>query len=236
MLKKSLAVSALAMMVSASFATFTGVTSSAALGGNDFIDWSQFGPAFTGVTSGSFGLTNGGRLFQVISDNGFGSDDGGALTRLDEGNGWTGEFQPGDALLWHQNSFKNDFSVTSDLELIFFSNDIIGVGTQSQANAGGNFTSFAGYWNPYPGNPIGFTQNSGVNNVGTHNGSAYTGGYTDGAIISQFFVVSSMDDGSDNFGFAVGRIDLKTSPVPEPASMTILGMGALALVRRRRKN
>ena len=235
MYKKSLAIMALAFSASASFATFTPVTDNSQLQ-DDHIDWgTAFGAEFTQVTSGSFGLTTGGRLFQVWSDDDFGNNDFGGLERRDEDSGWAGEFQPGEHLLWHQASYTNDFTQHSVLRIDILSGDVVGIGVQSQSNAGGNFTTYAGYWNPYPANLIGFSSNTGVNNIGSHNGSAYTGGYTDdGTKIGQMFVLSSMDDGSDNFGFAVGTVDLKV--VPEPTSMLALGLGVAAMVRRRRKS
>jgi hypothetical protein len=56
------------------------VTSSAALGANDSIDWSQFGPAFTNLTSPQAVVSTGGLNATVSSA-------GGVFERLDQSFG-----------------------------------------------------------------------------------------------------------------------------------------------------
>jgi hypothetical protein len=233
MFRRSFAVMAFSLVAGASFATFHPVTTKAALGANDFIDWGQFGAEFTAVPSPSHGFTNGGIGFTVTSDDDFGNNDSGGLERRDEDSGWAGEFQPGDKLLWHQASFINDGGALHSVLKIVFDSEVTGVGTQAQSNAGGDFTVNAGYWDPFSTYNNGFSVNSGTNNLGGHSGDAYTGGWDDAHTMNTFFVVAFMSDGSDNFGFAVGQVDVRTA-VPEPATMAVLGLGALALIRRRR--
>lgn len=231
MLKRTVATMAASLVAAASFATFTPVTSAAALGGNDFIDWSQFGPSFTPVPSGAAGFTNLGLAFTVWSaDEVSGADNGGPLTRYDEDNGWAGTFAPGTPLLYVGNSNPS----TNTVIKIVFASQVRGVGMQASSNRFGDFNVNAGYWDPYPGNFVGFSSNSGVNAADSHDGSAYTGGYTDVGGITEVYLRADMADGSENLGFGVGQVDL-INPVPEPATMAAVGIGIAAVIRRRRK-
>jgi hypothetical protein len=65
----------------------------------------------------------------------------------------------------------------------------------------------------------------------------------DGLSSASFLVASSKDGSPDTFGMihiqgipGDGEGSSKIGTVPEPASMAVLGLGALALARRRRKN
>src|SRR5450432_739086 len=76
-------------------ASVTLVTSRAGLAGDDSIDWSVLGGTFTRV-SNPFSTSTVGSLGLTVSQS------SGSFMRRDQGNGWSGNFNPGDALLWTQ--------------------------------------------------------------------------------------------------------------------------------------
>lgn len=234
---RTLAVLAAASVCAAAF-SFTAVNSSAALGANDYIDWGQVGVEWTNAGSSYTGTTNLGLGFTIESvDNTHpGPNNGYDMLRLDEGGAWSGEFQPGDRLLYNSGNFGPGGGTGESVFKITFASAVFGCGTQAQSNAGGAFTSFAGYWTDFATlNNVGYSNNSGFNSIGGHSGSAYTGGYDTVASINEMFVVAVMDDFNvDNLGFAIGQVDVLTRLVPEPGTMAVLGLGALALMRRRK--
>src|SRR5882672_4386958 len=69
------------------------ITSLAGLTSNDSIDWSQLGPAGTGITGAHAVISVGGVNATVSSGGNF-------LVRLDQGLGWFGNFANGDHLLY----------------------------------------------------------------------------------------------------------------------------------------
>jgi hypothetical protein len=77
-------------------ANIIGITSLAALGATDSIDWSQLGPAFTVLPVPQMVISTNG-LTAVVSQS-----PGTNFERLDQNNGWAGNFAPGTPLLWNQ--------------------------------------------------------------------------------------------------------------------------------------
>lgn len=216
-------------VATSSFAAFTAVNNSAALGANDSIDLNQFGADGTVIADGTAGTTVGGIGFKIYSVDATGAADGRGMRMYTEDIGWNGVFNSGDRVLHHEGD-NNPYSAL----LIRFDTAVQGVGMMTQTNLFADFRVDAGYWDPFPGTSVGFSSNTGNN----PNAGAYTGGYSDGNDITEFYVTCYVlnADGSDNpdtLGFGVGQIDVKV--VPEPATMATLGLGAAALLRRRRK-
>lgn len=69
------------------------------LGVTDSIDWSDLGVAYT-VVSQPFAIQTAVRGWSA----GVAKATAGAVERRDQGDGWSGNFAPGDALLWTQDS------------------------------------------------------------------------------------------------------------------------------------
>ncbi len=233
LIKSSAAFAAIAVVCSA-YGQFTPVTSPGALGGNDTINWAQFGADGTSVASGVHGTTTGGIGFSVESVHDTGVvPDGGAFERLSTGNGWTGDFQLGEPLLFHENSYTNDGSSVDSVLHIHFDTAVMGVGLQADTNTLGAETANMGLWTSFPGNSVGFASNTGTSSSTVGTGDTYVGGKDTIADINDIYVVAYMSDNtSSNDGFAVGTVDVLT-PVPEPTSFAVLGLGVVALFRRR---
>src|SRR5713101_3209699 len=125
------AVLALGMLAPAQ-ADFSLVTTRAGLGANDSIDWGQLGPESTTAANPS-PVTSTGGISTVVSK---------ALpalfARQNEGSLWTGNFAPGDRLLW-----TNNFTSTSNnpLTLRFGASGVFGGGAQIQADFAGDFVA-----------------------------------------------------------------------------------------------
>ena len=215
MLKTLLALTAGALVAFASPAQAT-VTLWDGTGANDTIQWAQLGPAFTSVST----------PVSVISNNGLTgttNDSDGSAQRLDEGNGWTGNFAPGDALLF--NNFSGLINIT-------FDTPVSAAGAQFMANLYGDFLAriwyddgtFADLGFDVAGNSNGNEDDSAVF-IGVISDSANIVGITYGLHLTQ-----------DSYGFAIGDVQL-IDGVPEPGTwaMMLLGFGAIGVAMRRRR-
>src|SRR5690606_25896399 len=101
------------------------VTSRAALGGNDFIDWADLGPSATFV-SNPFTITSQNGLIVDVSHAGFGD-----FQRREQGMNINGDFAPGDALLF---TLRDGAPISLEFDDLVF-----GGGAQIQRDAFGAF-------------------------------------------------------------------------------------------------
>ncbi len=213
-MKKILLASCLAILASNVFASVTLLTSRAQITETDYIDWADLGATFTPVPA-SFVISTHGTPFNVNVSG------PGPMERRDEGNGWLGDFTPGDALLW-TNSQSGPLTLTGSKTC-----NEVGMSVQRDQYGAYGMTISA-----YDGlnNLVGSFHLNG--NVGSaEDGSALFAGIrsTAGDIHS---VVIQMDDNGD---FALNRVSYSCcGPVPEPASMSVLALGALGLLRKKR--
>lgn len=198
-----------------------GVTSSAALGTNDSINWSQLGSSGTTLT-GPQAVTSTGGLGATLSSA------GGTLLRRDQGNGWNGNFANGTPIIW-TNGVGPDITVSFDAP-------VMGVGAQIQADFFGSFTAeIMGIGGVVLGS---FTENGNSNSNG--DGSAiFIGLLSDSANITS--IVFTNTAGSSPNDFAIGTLDLNRGmpgEVPEPASMALLvaGLAGIGSLRRKSRN
>jgi len=178
---------------------------------NDFTDWSQLGPSFTIVASGSTALSNLG-LSVTFSQPG-----GSNFERFDQGNPWTGNFTPGDHLLWNGDHSSNITNIT-----LQFGAGLFAVGTQIQTDIIGPFTGTIEAFDSLNTSLGLFTL--GGNSTLNPDNSAIFMGVSD--TIADIFKVTYT---TDNGGFAINELAMNTAGnVPLPGTLVLLGSGLVA--------
>ena len=192
----------------------------------DIVDWSQFGPPFTVLSSPQVWTSLLGQTGVV------GVVGGGTFERLDQGNGWNGNFLPGSPLIWNQGN--GDF-------IFAFDTAVAGVGMAVQADLFGPFTATLTVYDS-GGNPFGTTVMNGVSNANA-DGSAIFISFNSNVSDIFYAQVGVVDWlGGDSMGAcamslkpnpgAPSQTDpcTTTSPTPEPGSLPLLSTGVFFLV------
>ena len=194
---------------------------------SDFVDWGQLGPTYSSAPNPSNVTSNNGLSLTVSKTQ------PGDFGRRDQGNGWSGNFANGDHLLWTQ-----DFNDNPDT--ISLNHGFSAGGTQIQSDNFGAFTAQVTAYDQNGNSLASFTVNGNSTSNGD-NSAVFLGiGTTGGSQIYSlgFSLISAPANSAD---FAINTFSFSTGPnnvVPEPSSLTLLGIGAfglIGLVRRRRK-
>lgn len=208
-------------VVAASQAQFALVTNRGAINQNDSIQWNQFGGDFTVIGGSANGATTNNVLFNVTGP--------GANQEIrQQPNGWIGNFSQGDFVLWSRDPGSTTLTLAQTVGAIGF---------QIQADENGApFTALIAAYDGL-GNLLGSFSENGLGNA-NNDGSAIFIGVTTGNNKNNIakIVFSTLDQNGGRISEAINQVSIhECNPVPEPSSIAVLGLGAVALLRRRRK-
>jgi hypothetical protein len=196
---------------------------------NDTVDWGQLGPTFTLLTTPENWTSTGGQFTGEVGITGsnIGTQN---MERLDQSNGWSGNFLPGDHLIWNEGG-----SQQTGIDIgVLFNNLSAGGGAQIQADFFGPFTATLTAFDSL-GNVIGQTVMNG-NSTSNADGSAIFIGFHSNSSNVGFLNFNVVDQfGGDSLAIDTLTV-YSNGTVPEPTSLLLLGsglVGAVAYGRRR---
>lgn len=197
------------------------VTSRAALGGNDFIDWADLGPSRTSV-SNPFTITSQNGLIVDVSHAGFGD-----FQRREQGMNINGDFAPGDALLF---TLRDGAPISLEFDDLVF-----GGGAQIQRDAFGAFTATIEAFDA-ANQSLAFFEISGESWNRGDNSAMFLG------ILDLERSIGRIEIGltTDNEPFLINQFDIVGPPPPptavsEPGTLALLGASLLGLIVQRRR-
>ncbi|MBS1709472.1 MAG: PEP-CTERM sorting domain-containing protein [Armatimonadetes bacterium] len=219
-MKKILTIASLAFAATHAFAAVSLITSRGSYTATDDLDFN--GAELSSVASGHVYSTTGTPFnVKVSSDS--------SMMRYDQSSVWGGNFTPGDHLLSTYDLFTGgkgsyiEFTGTKTC---------IDVGAQVQTNQFGSFTAMVEAWDGLD-NYLGSVTESGVSAPSGDGSAIFIGVHSSAGDIHKVRFSMLSNDGA---GFAVNHLSYNCcAPVPEPASMSALGLGALALLRKKSK-
>lgn len=200
------------------------VASSAALGANDSVDWITAGPNGANLGS-SFNILSANGLTMTVSQSG-----GGDMYRLTQGTSWSGNFAPGDGVLYNGTAFT---ATPGDL-IIDFSAGIFGLGggAQVMANFFGPFTGTISAYSDAGVTLLGSFPFAGTSAPSGDDSAVFAGILSDTPDIRRI-VFSATGVGPFEPDFAINGLELRTSPgasVPDGgATLSLLGFALLGL-------
>ena len=187
------------------------VSSRATLIDPQTVNWDQLGPAGTQVSQPFQASASGGYTFTVLKNN---SDT--PYVRADEGDGFTGDFLPGEKLLYSTSLTAFDFRFQTPIE---------SVGGQIQIDRGGQWTPFVRVFTT-DGGDFTFTLPPDFNNQSADGSAPFVGVTANSPVISRILFDSF-------FGGNTG-INQLSIVVPEPTPWTLFFAIVTLRCRRRR--
>ncbi len=203
------------------------IGSLAGLSQNDFYDWGANVPDAVDKPSGTV-VTSNGLATATLEDGAPG------FSGYIEGTDFLGIFAVGDNVLFTGNYANTAISEAFE---ILFTAPIAGLGTQIQSNNNGLFTATLEVFNGAVS--LGVFGVGGDNDSSEANTAPFLGARSDALDITRAIFTLTSNNG---VGFAINRLYTTDSPnpavdptIPEPATMTLVGAGALAAAYRRRR-
>ena len=217
-MKKNILMAAMtALLGTQAFASLTMLTDRSQISATADLGMGQFGNSFDPVANGSIGTTTGIDVFGVKIT---GPSD---MERRDQDNGWAGAFASGEQLLWTK---LVDGPVTFNL-----AKSAQAVGLELQRDF---FSQYDATIEAYDG--LGVSLGSFTYEDVAAFDKVFVGVRSSDNNILSFKINVVADDGlGTDFAFNHASIEC-CSAVPEPATMSALGLGALALLRRKRNS
>ncbi|RJP88862.1 MAG: IPTL-CTERM sorting domain-containing protein [Desulfobacteraceae bacterium] len=192
------------------------VTSRAALGGDDFIDWSDLGSSFTVVADPFAISSDSGDIDATVSN------PTGQFERRDQVgpgcSGWSGVFNPCDALLWTQD--------TVGPMVIVFDPPVAAAGAQIQSDTFGAFTARIDVYNS--ANSLIGSFSLGGTSSGAGDNSAIFLGASDPAGATIARIEYSCNTVSSDF--AINQLDLRIGQVSSIPTLNEWGMIIFSLL------
>lgn len=212
-MKKLITLACLALVASQAFAGITLITNRADFVATDDVRWEDKGPEGTFLGS-SFLIDSHGTPFTLLVE-------GENMTRYDMGSGWATGFDAGEPLLYNQGRLSITGAKTcSD------------IGMDIDSNPFGAFTAHMAAFDGL-GSFLGSVSVNGVS--GSDGVTPFIGVHSDISNIHKVVLWVTQND--KVVDFAVDHASYRCcEAVPEPASMAILGLGAAALLRRKKNS
>jgi hypothetical protein len=219
------------------------VTSRAGMATTDSVDWGQLGPPFTSVPNPVTAHSNGG-LQVTVAEPSLTNPTGHFLTVQQQAlpfppHGWDGNFAPGDNILYTNTQF--DPANSHGPILIDFGTSHLqaGGGAQIDPNDAGP-GQFVARITAYDvnGNVLGSFTENGLSTSAADNSAIFIGIRSSTVDIRELAFSMDFELSHTPNDFGINRFDFTSSAVPEPSSLTLLGLGTLGLVcyTRRRRN
>ncbi|MBN9420577.1 MAG: hypothetical protein J0I12_34345 [Candidatus Eremiobacteraeota bacterium] len=208
------------------------VTSRAAQAGNDSLLWTDLGSPGSSVASGTTALSANGLGVTVSNSN---SSSFELRVQIPTAfSSWSGNFTPGDPVLWNSPSSGENGPTT-----LSFAAPVLGVGFNIMADFYGAFTGQVEAFDAL-NNSLGIFAYSGTSN-GDSDGSAVYFGLQDTSASISRIVITGLTASSVPNDFAINQLSLNTLATAAPEldgatatlPLTMMLMGWLSLKRRK---